>query len=80
MSLEAQNIELQMFFEPQKQRNKVKNARKEREIFCLKFSLWTPFTFSNYILLFLIHFERFQRLKMRYLKIYKICLKWKVKK
>ncbi len=29
---------------------------------------------------FLIHFERFQRLQMRYLKIYKTCVKWKVKK
>jgi hypothetical protein len=29
---------------------------------------------------FLIHFEWFQRLQMRYLKIYKTCLKWKVKK
>jgi len=29
---------------------------------------------------FLLHFEWFQRLKMRYLKIYKTCLKWKVKK
>jgi hypothetical protein len=29
---------------------------------------------------FLIHFEQFQRLQMRYLKIYKTCLKWKVLK
>jgi hypothetical protein len=29
---------------------------------------------------FLIHFERFQRLQMCYFKIYKTCLKWKVKK
>jgi hypothetical protein len=35
MSLEAQNTELQMFFEPQKQRNKVENVRRERVIFCL---------------------------------------------
>jgi hypothetical protein len=29
---------------------------------------------------FFIHFERFQRLQMRHFKIYKTCLKWKVKK
>jgi hypothetical protein len=29
---------------------------------------------------FLIHFEWFQRLQMHYLKIYKTCLKWKIKK
>ncbi len=39
MSLEAQNRELQMFFEPQKQKNKVENAGRERVIFCLKFCL-----------------------------------------
>ncbi len=32
MSLEGQNKKLQMFFEPQKQRNKTENARKERNI------------------------------------------------
>jgi hypothetical protein len=35
MWLEAQNKELQMFFKPQKQKNKIENARKERMIFCL---------------------------------------------
>jgi len=39
MSLEVENKELQMFFEPQKQRNKAKNAGRERMIFCLKFCL-----------------------------------------
>ncbi len=39
MSLEAQNRKLQMFFEPQKQRNKAKNARREKVIFCFKFCL-----------------------------------------
>jgi hypothetical protein len=39
MSLEAQNKELQVFFEPQKQRNKAENARRERVIFYLKFCL-----------------------------------------
>ncbi len=29
---------------------------------------------------FLIQFEQFQRLKMHYFKIYKTCLKWKIKK
>jgi hypothetical protein len=31
-----QNKELKMFFEPQKQRNKAKNVKKERVIFCPK--------------------------------------------
>jgi hypothetical protein len=35
MSLEAQNIELQMFFEPQKQRNKAKNIGKDSDILSL---------------------------------------------
>jgi hypothetical protein len=35
MSLEVQNKELQMFFELEKQRNKVENVRGERMIFCL---------------------------------------------
>ncbi len=39
MSLEVQNKKLQMFFEPQKQSNKVKNAGRERVIFCFKFYL-----------------------------------------
>jgi hypothetical protein len=30
MSLKAQNKELQVFFEPQKQRNKIKNAKKNK--------------------------------------------------
>jgi hypothetical protein len=29
---------------------------------------------------FIIHFEQFQRLQMHYLKIYKTCWKWKIKK
>jgi hypothetical protein len=32
MSLKAQNKELQMFFEPHKQRNKADNARRESDI------------------------------------------------
>jgi hypothetical protein len=75
-----QNKEFQLFFEPQKQRNKVDNEGKERVIFCLNFCLWTPFTSNNYILLISHSFERFQRLQMRYLKVYKTCLKWKNKK
>jgi hypothetical protein len=33
--IETANEELQIFFEPQKQRNKAKNTRRERVIFCL---------------------------------------------
>jgi hypothetical protein len=39
MSLEMQNGELQMFFESQKQRNKIENVGRERVIFCFKFCL-----------------------------------------
>jgi hypothetical protein len=39
MSLEAQNEEQQMFFQPQKQRNKVENVRKKNVIFCFIFCL-----------------------------------------
>jgi hypothetical protein len=45
MSMEAQNRELQMFFEPKKQRKKAKNARRERVIFCLKFLFVDPLYF-----------------------------------
>jgi hypothetical protein len=75
MSLEAQNRKLQMFFEPQKQGNKVENTRREKVIFCLKFCLYTPLIPTTISCSFLIHFERFQRLQMRYLKIYKTRLK-----
>ena len=44
MSLEAQNRELQMFLETQKQRNKVENAGKERDILSQILSL-DPFYF-----------------------------------
>ncbi len=39
MSMEAQNRELQMFSEPQKQRNKTENVGRERMIFCFKICL-----------------------------------------
>jgi hypothetical protein len=39
MSLEVQNKKLQMFFEPQKQRNEANNVGSEGVIFCLKFCL-----------------------------------------
>jgi hypothetical protein len=39
MSLEAQTKELQIFFEPQKQRNKAENAGRGKMIFCLKWCL-----------------------------------------
>jgi len=38
LSLEVQNEKLQMFFEPQKQRNKTKNVRRKRVMFCFNFS------------------------------------------
>jgi len=47
MSLEVQNKELQMFFEPQKQKNKVENTRRESVIFCFR----APFISNNYILI-----------------------------
>ncbi len=66
MSLEAQNRELQIFLEPQKQRNKVENAGKERDILSQILSL-DPFLFPRTISCsFFIHFEQFQRLQMRY--------------
>jgi hypothetical protein len=37
MSLEVENIELWMFFELQKQRNKAENAERKKMIFCFKF-------------------------------------------
>ncbi len=42
----------------------------------LDVGLWQTISCS----FFIIHFEQFQRLQMHYLKIYKTCLKWKVKK
>jgi hypothetical protein len=53
MSLEAQNRELQMFLEPQKQRNKVENAGKERNILSQILSP-DPFYFQE---LYLAHFS-----------------------
>ncbi len=53
MSLEAQNRKLQMFLEPQKQRNKVENAGKERDILSQILSL-DPFYFHE---LYLAHFS-----------------------
>jgi hypothetical protein len=50
MSLEVQNGKLQMFFEPQNQRNKVEKARREGVIFCFKFVFTPPLTSNNYIL------------------------------
>jgi hypothetical protein len=79
MSLETQNRKLQISFEPKKQRNKAKNARKEEVTFCLKFCLYPPLFLITISCSILIHFEQFQRLHMRYLKIYKICLKCKLK-
>jgi len=53
MSLEAQNRELQMFFEPQKQRNKAKTARRESDILPKILSL-DPLYFQQ---LYLAHFS-----------------------
>jgi hypothetical protein len=53
MSLEIQNGKLQMFFEPQNQRNKAEKARRG-VIFCFKFVFTPPLTSNNYIL-FIYH-------------------------
>jgi hypothetical protein len=53
MSLEAQNRELQMFFEPQKQRNKAKTTRRESDILPKILSL-DPLYFQQ---LYLAHFS-----------------------
>jgi hypothetical protein len=57
MSLEVQNGKLQMFFEPQKQRNKVENAWRERVIF------WAPLLLVTICCSFLIHFSDFEGYK-----------------
>ncbi len=43
MSLEMQNGELQMFFESQKQRNKIENVGRESDILFQILSLDPPF-------------------------------------
>jgi hypothetical protein len=47
ISLEAQNKELQLFIEPQKQRNKAKNARNERVIFLSQILFLDPIYFQQ---------------------------------
>jgi hypothetical protein len=51
MSLEVQNRESQMFFEPQKQGNKAENVEREKMLFCLKFYLYLYFQ-----QLYIVHF------------------------
>jgi hypothetical protein len=53
MSLEVQNRDLQMFFEPQKQRNKTKNTGRESDILSQILSLDSPY-FQQ---LYLVHFS-----------------------
>jgi len=53
MSLEVQNRDLQMFFEPQKQRNKTKNIGRESDILSQILSLDSPY-FQQ---LYLVHFS-----------------------
>jgi len=55
--------------------------QEEREwYFVSNFVSRPPLLLTTISCSFLIHFEWFQRLQMRHLKIYKTCLKWKVKK
>ncbi len=53
------------------------STQKEKEGY---FVSGPPLLLATISCSFLIPFEQFQRLRMRYLKIYKTCLKWKVKK
>ncbi len=48
--------------------------------FVSNFVFKPPLLLATISFSFLIHFERFQRLQMRYFKICKTCLKWKVSK
>jgi hypothetical protein len=74
--LEAQNKELQMFFKPQKQRNKAKKQEEKEWYFVSKLLLFSTTISCS----FLIHFERSQRLQICYLKIYNFFKNIKYKK
>jgi hypothetical protein len=79
--LEGQTKEIQMFFEFEKQRNKAKKIHEEKKwYFVSNFVSRPPLFLTTISCSFFIHFERFQRLQMHYIKIYKTCSKWKVKK
>jgi hypothetical protein len=76
MSLEVKNREPKKFFELQKQRNKAKKCKKKKNDILFQILFLDPPLLTTIVSCsFLIHFERFQRLKMCYFKIYKTCLK-----
>jgi hypothetical protein len=73
MSLKAQNRELQMFLQPQKAKKKTQELKVWYFVLNLVFRP-PPLLLATICCLFFTHFEQFQRLQMRYLKIYKACL------
>jgi hypothetical protein len=80
MSLEAQTKNYKCSLNLKNKGTKQRTREEKEWYFVSIFVSRPPLLLRIISCSFFIHFEWFQRLQMQYLKIYKICLKWKIKK